>query len=71
MNLPAQIRRKVGLEAGGPVMISVVGDEIRIRSVRAALDSLQREATRVVAGSGETVEGFLREPHDEAAREGH
>ena len=70
LNVPAQIRRQIGLDRGGPVMVSVVGDEVRIRSVRHVLDDLQREASRVFAGSGENVEQFLRERHEEAARDG-
>jgi bifunctional DNA-binding transcriptional regulator/antitoxin component of YhaV-PrlF toxin-antitoxin module len=70
LNVPAQIRRQVGLDRGGPVMVSVVGDEVRIRSVRHVLADLQREASRVFAGSGESVEQFLRDRRDEAERDG-
>lgn len=70
LNVPAQIRRQVGLDHGGPVMVSVVGDEVRIRSVRHVLEDLQREASRVFAGSGESVERFIQERRDEAARDG-
>jgi AbrB family looped-hinge helix DNA binding protein len=70
LNVPAQIRRQVGLDHGGPVMVSVVGDEVRIRSVRHVLDDLQREASRVFAGSGESVEQFLLERRAEAVRDG-
>jgi antitoxin component of MazEF toxin-antitoxin module len=70
MNIPAQIRREVGLEHGGPVMVSVVNGEIRMRVLRQVLAELQAEAQEVFAGSGETVEGFLRERRAEARREG-
>ncbi len=69
MNIPAQIRRAVGLEDGGPVMVRVVDGEIRMRPVRQVLAELQAEAREVFAGSGETVDGFLRERRDEAHRE--
>lgn len=69
MNIPAQIRREVGLEHGGPVMVSVVDGEIRMRVLRQVLAELQAEARDVFAGSGETVDGFLRERRDEAHRE--
>lgn len=59
----------VGLEHGGPVVARVQDGEIRIRSVRDVLAELQAEARRVFAGSGESVENFLRERHAEAARE--
>ena len=69
MNIPAQIRRQTGLERGGPVMMSVVDGEIRIRAVRSVLAGLQRDAERVFAGSGETVDGFLAERRADAARD--
>jgi len=69
MNIPAHIRRAVGLEHGGPVMVRVVDGEIRMRPVRQVLAELQAEAREVFAGSGETVDGFLRERRDEAHRE--
>ena len=69
MNIPAQIRRAVGLEDGGPVMVRVVDGEIRMRPVRQVLAELQAEAREVFSGSGETVDGFLRERRDEAHRE--
>lgn len=69
MNIPAQVRREVGLEHGGPVTVSVVNGEIRIRVLRQVLSELQAEARDVFAGSGETVDGFLKERRDEAHRE--
>jgi len=69
LSLPAKLRRMVGLEHGGPVMVRVEDGEIRIRSVRDVLAGLQADARRVFADSGESVEGFLRERRAEAARE--
>lgn len=70
MNIPAHVRREVGLEHGGPVMVSVVGGEIRMRVLRNVLSDLQEEASGVFAGSGETVDRFLRERREEARRDG-
>ncbi|HET6609907.1 MAG TPA: AbrB/MazE/SpoVT family DNA-binding domain-containing protein [Rhodopila sp.] len=69
MNIPAQIRREVGLEYGGPVMMSVVGGEIRMRPLRRVLADLQGDAQAVFAGSGESVDRFLTERRQEARRE--
>lgn len=69
MNIPVQMRRQVGLERGGPVIMTVVDGEIRLRAVRQVLSSLQRDADGVFAESGETVDGFLAERRAEAARE--
>jgi antitoxin PrlF len=70
MNIPAQIRRQIGLENGGSVMISVVDGEVRMRALKDVLSHLQADAQRVFAGSGETVDAFLRDRRREAAREG-
>jgi AbrB family looped-hinge helix DNA binding protein len=67
MNIPAAIRREVGLEHGGPVMVSVVDGEIRMRVLRQVLADLQAEARDVFAGSGETVDGFLQERREDDA----
>jgi AbrB family looped-hinge helix DNA binding protein len=69
MNIPAPIRRQTGLERGGPVVLTVVAGEIRLRPVRSVLASLQSDADTVFAGSGETVDGFLAERKAEAARD--
>lgn len=70
MNIPASIRRQVGLEHGGPVMVSVVDGEIRMRVMRQVLTDLQDEARQVFAGSGQTVDGFLLERREDARRDG-
>jgi AbrB family looped-hinge helix DNA binding protein len=69
MNIPAQIRRQTGLERGGPVVMTVVAGEIRLRPVRAVLSGLQSDADSVFAGSGETVDRFVAERQIEAARD--
>ncbi len=69
MNLPAQIRREAGLENGGPVAVSVVNGEIRIRELRQVLKDLQQKAKVVVARTGDSVDRFIHERHAEAERE--
>ncbi len=69
MNIPVQIRRQAGLERGGPVMMTVVDGEVRLRAVRNVLPGLQADAEAVFAGSGETVDLFLAERRAEAARD--
>ncbi len=51
-------------------MLSVVDGEIRIRALSQVLNCLQNQAQSVFAGSGETVDGFLRERRAEAVRDG-
>jgi AbrB family looped-hinge helix DNA binding protein len=69
MNLPSQIRRQAGLENGGPVAISVVDGEIRIRDLRQVLKDLQEQAKVVRARTGDSVDRFIQERRAEAERE--
>jgi bifunctional DNA-binding transcriptional regulator/antitoxin component of YhaV-PrlF toxin-antitoxin module len=69
LNIPVHVRRQTGLERGGPVIMSVVAGEIRLRPVRAVLTNLQSDADSVFAGSDETVERFLAERRAESARD--
>ena len=69
MNIPAQIRRDIGLERGGLVAMTVLNGELRIRPVRGLLADLQSDADRVFAGSGDSVDSFLAERRVEAARD--
>jgi AbrB family looped-hinge helix DNA binding protein len=69
LSLPAQVRKKVGLEKGGPVAIWVDGDEIHVRAVKDVMAALQAEAASVFSGSDESVDQFLAGRHCEAERE--
>jgi len=69
MSLPAQIRREAGLERGGPVLVSVVDGEIRIRALRQVLKGLQQQAQTVFATSGDSVERLLQERRADAQRD--
>ncbi len=70
LNLPAQLRRQVGLDRGGPVLVRVEDGEIRIRTVRDSILRLQEQARRLFAGSGDSVEQFIADRRAEARREG-
>ena len=67
---PAQIRREIGLDRGEPVVVRVEDGEIRIRTVRDVMQRLQAQARALFASSGYSVDDFIRERHEEAAREG-
>src|SRR3982074_1539955 len=68
-NKQAHIPREVGLEHGGPVMVTVVEGEIRMVVTRQVLAELHDKAGEVFAGSGENVDRLLRERQDEMRRE--
>ena len=65
LNLPVQIRRMVGLERGGPVLVWVEDGEIHVRPVKDVMASLQAEAADLFAHTGESVELFLAERRTE------
>ena len=69
INLPAAFRRQLGIEPGTPVLLRVEDGELRVRTVQSSLRRLQADASRVFAGSGETVDRLLADRRDEAARE--
>ncbi len=69
LNLPASLRRQLGIEPGTSVLLRVEDGELRIRTVREAVRRLQADAARLFAGSGDSVDRFLAERRAEAARE--
>jgi AbrB family looped-hinge helix DNA binding protein len=66
LSLPAQVRKRVGLEKDEPVAIWVEGDEIRVRTIKDVMGSLQAEAVSVFGGTDESVERFLSDRHAKA-----
>lgn len=69
LSLPADVRRLVGLEKGGPVRIEVVDGAIRIRT----MDDVKRSVRELARTSGlagkASVAGFLAFRADERVRE--
>ena len=69
LSLPAQIRRRVGLENGGPVLVRLEDGEIRIRTVRDSILRVQQQA-RKLFGKSDSVERFIADRRAEGRREG-
>jgi AbrB family looped-hinge helix DNA binding protein len=69
ISIPAKQRKAVGLEEGGLAVARVDHGEIRIRPVRTVLAELQAKVRRHLANSGESVDRFLADRHEEASRE--
>jgi bifunctional DNA-binding transcriptional regulator/antitoxin component of YhaV-PrlF toxin-antitoxin module len=60
ISLPAEFRKAVGLHAGGDVAMDPVSDEIRIRSVHAAVARAQALSRRILGDGPEgSVQAFL------------
>jgi len=71
LSISAHHRRALGLEGGGPVVVTLVGDEIRVRSMTGAMSELQADAYRFLQDEKTSVDTFLTERRAEAARERH
>lgn len=69
LNLPAALRRQLGIEPGTQVLLRVEDGELRVRTVQASLRRLQEDARRVFSGSGDSVNRFLAERRAEAVRD--
>jgi AbrB family looped-hinge helix DNA binding protein len=70
LSIPAGIRKTLGLDGGGEVVIELVGQEIRIRTVGEVVAQAQALARRLTAGKPDaSVDAFLAERRREAERE--
>ena len=70
LSIPAKQRKQLGIENGGVVIVSVENGELHVRPVRAVLAELQDKVGQYLSGSGESVERFLADRREEAAKEG-
>lgn len=70
LSLPAELRKAIGLEHGGDVVIELDGRDIRIRTVDEAVARAQELTRRLLAGKPESsLDAFLRERRREAKQE--
>ena len=70
LSLPAEMRKKHGLAAGGDVVIEDTGDAIVIRTVAQVVAEAQDLSRRLLAGKADaSVDDFIAARRDEAARE--
>lgn len=69
ISISAQQRRALGLEGGSPIVISVVGNELRIRSMSAAMAELQMEAGQFLQNEASSVDAFIAQRHRDAEAE--
>ena len=59
LSLPVELRRAVGLEKGGSVLVDLDGGAIRLRTLDDVVAAAQESARRL-AGKGASVDDFLR-----------
>lgn len=62
--IPAHMRRELKIEPGDPVSVSIKDGALRVRSLDAAIKSVQREL-RELFPPGYTSQDFIREKRDE------
>ena len=67
--IPAQARKALSLESGGPVVLTLVEGELRVRSVAVAMAELQLQAAPFLSDDDASVNAFLTARRAEAARE--
>jgi len=67
--IPAQARKALSLEYGGPVVLTLADGELRVRSVASAMAELQVQASSFLSGDDASVSAFLTARRAEAARE--
>ena len=60
LSLPAELRRQVGLEGGGPVRIELVDGVIRIRTMKDVKDHIRSLARESGLADRASVADFLR-----------
>lgn len=67
--IPAQARKALHLEYGGPVVLTLVEGELRVRSVASAMAELQTRASSFLTGDCASVSAFLTARRADAARD--
>ena len=65
--VPAAIRKEMGLEKGGVVVMELHGDELRVRPARSALKRLREALRGTVAEGVSVVDELIAERRREAA----
>jgi AbrB family looped-hinge helix DNA binding protein len=70
LSLPADFRKSVGLDRGGEVVVTLDGNEIRIRTIDEAVAQAQALTKQLIGDKpGSSVDDFLTERRREAAQE--
>jgi AbrB family looped-hinge helix DNA binding protein len=70
LSIPSELRRAVGLDRGGDVVVELEGREIRIRTVDEVVAQAQALTSRLIGGKkGASVDEFLADRRAEADRE--
>lgn len=66
MSLPASIRKRLGLEGGGAVLLEETGDGVVLRTVQQAVARAQAIAKKYAAHPDASVDAFLADRRTES-----
>jgi bifunctional DNA-binding transcriptional regulator/antitoxin component of YhaV-PrlF toxin-antitoxin module len=69
LQLPADIRRQLGLSDGDSVRMSVENGELRVRSLRAVIAGIQTEMRQYVPAGASLADELIADRRADAARE--
>jgi antitoxin component of MazEF toxin-antitoxin module len=70
LNIPPEMLRAIGIEHGGDVVVELIGNEIRIRTVAEGLARAQELTRRLLEGKPDSsVDDFIAWRRGEAERE--
>src|SRR4051794_39452634 len=71
LSLPIDVRRKLGIERGGDLLLDADDEPgvVTLRTTAAAVKRVQRLARELLGDSPPSVDEFLAERREEAARE--
>jgi AbrB family looped-hinge helix DNA binding protein len=69
LSLPADMRRKLGLEKGGVVQLEIVDGDLRIRTMKAVIERVQKMARESGWAQKTSVADFIAERRENARLE--
>jgi antitoxin PrlF len=68
VTVPVEVRRRLGLKASDKLTFTIVGDEMRVRSPRAALEAVLGSIKQLPGTTTEDIERQIDEANAAAAR---
>ena len=69
LSLPVEVRRELGIEKGGTLLLETVDGEIRLTTLKERVRRVQALARELLAGQQVVSEEIIAERRREAARE--
>ena len=67
--LPSEACKRLNVDVGDTVVVDVMANAVRVRSLQAVIADVRREAAKYVRPGESLVDELIRERREEAARE--